>query len=464
VDTVYRFGPFELDVDRGELRRESEAVKISPQPFKALTLFVSRAGELVTRDELRRALWGDDNIVDFNAGVNFCIAQLRVALDDPAARSAYLVAVPRRGYRFVATIERVGEAAPVRMDKSLLTAVAAGLAVATAAWVVFSGGGRSLPTLEARRYYELGALALTDASPAELRNRVTFFDRAIALHPAQADAHVGLADAWMILGAYRAEHPIFAYAAAKAAAARAVALSPDSGDAHAALGAARLYFDWDWAGAYAELSRALAIDPDSARAHAWISRYQSASGRHEEAIAHAHEADRLQPGSPSARTALGLALFYAGRLTDAESTCERAAALATQFVPAWSCALSAAAERGDLARVLTFWKGLATAQGSSVTAVEAAQNRPDYSLMVYWRERLARVEPSIPDGDPKWQSVGVAIAAAHAGDTARALRWLEHAADRRMDQVIYAAVQPAFRELRDEPRFAAVLERVGVPR
>jgi serine/threonine-protein kinase len=461
---VYRFGPFELDLDRAELRREGEAVKISPQPFKVLTVFVSRAGELVTRDELRRALWGDDNFVDFNAGVNFCIAQLRVALNDPAARSAYLVAVPRRGYRFVATIERAGEAAPVRIGKSLPAAVAAGLAVAAAAWVVFSGGGGSLPTLEARRYYELGALALADASPAELRNRVRFFNCAIALHPALGDAHAGLADAWMILGAYRAEHPISAYAAAKAAAARAVALSPDSADAHAALGAARLYYDWDWPGAYAELSRALAIDPDSARAHAWMARYHSASGRHHEAIAHAREADRLQPGSASARTALGMALFYGGRFTDAESTCERAAALMKQFVPAWSCALSAAAERGDVVRVLTFWKGLATAQGSSVTAVEAAQNRPDYSLTAYWRERLARVEPSIPDGDPKWQSVGVAIAAAHAGDTTRALRWLERAADRRIDQVIYAAVQPAFKELRGEPRFDAVLDRVGLPR
>jgi DNA-binding winged helix-turn-helix (wHTH) protein len=104
---VFRFGRFELDLDRGELRREGGAVRLSPQPLKALTLFVSRAGELVTRDELRRALWSDDNFVDFNAGVNFCIAQLRAALDDPASRSAYLVAVPRRGYRFVATVERV---------------------------------------------------------------------------------------------------------------------------------------------------------------------------------------------------------------------------------------------------------------------------------------------------------------------------------------------------------------------
>jgi DNA-binding winged helix-turn-helix (wHTH) protein/Flp pilus assembly protein TadD len=463
VATLYRFGPFELDLDCGELRRDGAAVKLSPQPFKALTVFVSRAGGLVTRDELRRALWADDNHVDFNAGVNFCIAQLRAALDDPAARSAYIVAVPRRGYRFVANLVPV-EPAPVPVAKrSPLAAAAAGLAVATAAWVAFSGGGGALPPLEARRYYELGALALADAAPAELRNRVKFFDRAIALHPALGDAHAGLAHAWMTLGAYREERPIFAYAAAKAAAVRAVALSPESADAHAALGAARLFYDWDWPGAHAALSRALAIDPESARAHAWMSRYQSASGRHREAIAHAREADRLQPGSPSARTALGIALFYAGRFTDAESTCERAARLAVSFVPAWRCARSAAAERGDLRRVMTFWNGLAAVHRPEAPALAAARNRPDFSLTAYWRDRLASAQ-TIPESDPNWQSVTAAIAAAHAGDTPRALQWLERAASRRVDQLIFAAVHPAFKDLHGEPRFEAILERIGLGR
>src|SRR5262245_24311847 len=161
--TSYRFGPFELDLGRAELRRAGEAIKVPPQPFKALTVLVSRAGELVTRDELRRALWADDTFVDFNAGLNFCINQLRAALDDPAARSAYLVAVPRRGYRFVATVDRVGDPPPARTRRPRLIAAAAGLAAATAAWALFSAGNGPPRTLEARRYYELGAIVLDDA-------------------------------------------------------------------------------------------------------------------------------------------------------------------------------------------------------------------------------------------------------------------------------------------------------------
>src|SRR5262245_16230149 len=100
------FGPFELDVDNSELRRDGIPLKLPPPPFNALSLLVRRAGQLVTRDELRQALWGEDSFVDFNGSLNFCLGQIRTALDDPASESAYLLTVPRRGYKFVGSVER----------------------------------------------------------------------------------------------------------------------------------------------------------------------------------------------------------------------------------------------------------------------------------------------------------------------------------------------------------------------
>jgi DNA-binding winged helix-turn-helix (wHTH) protein len=464
---LYRFGPFELDVDRAELRREGQVVHLRPQPFKALELFVSRAGELVTRDELRRALWADDNFVDFNAGVNFCIAKLRLALDDPASRSAYLVAVPRRGYKFVAALERTGEgatSAPVRKNRTPWAGAAATLVIAAGAWFALSKSGGATATLEARHYYEMGALALADAAPAELRARVGYFERAIELHPALADAFIGLSEARMILGTYRAQTPPSAYAAAKAAAEHAIALAPESADAHAVLGAALLYHDWNWEQAELHLSRALALDHSSARAQTWMSRYLSARGRHDEAIVHAREAERRQPGSASAKTAVGMALFYAGRLPEAVAACESATALMNQFIPAWSCAMNAAAENGDLPRTLRFWKGLAAAAGSSTTAVEAAQSNPAFAMADFWRGRLERIERSITDGDPDRAAIGAAVVAAHSGNRDRALTWLERGVERRTDLAIYANVHPAFAGLHGDPRFAAVLERIGLRR
>ena len=100
----FTFGPFDLDVDNAELRRDGVLVKLAPQPFALLCALVRQAGELVTRDELCRELWGADRYVDFNAGLNFCVSQLRIALGDSASDAHYIATVPKRGYRFVAAV------------------------------------------------------------------------------------------------------------------------------------------------------------------------------------------------------------------------------------------------------------------------------------------------------------------------------------------------------------------------
>lgn len=103
-DSVRRFGAFDLDVRAGELRRDGAAVKLQPQPFRVLALLVARAGELVTREELKKALWGDETYVDFERGLNFCINQVRAALGDSADSPRFIQTLPRRGYRFVAPV------------------------------------------------------------------------------------------------------------------------------------------------------------------------------------------------------------------------------------------------------------------------------------------------------------------------------------------------------------------------
>jgi len=103
---MVRFGSFELDEEAGQLRRDGTPVRLPPQPFRLLVLLVSRAGDLVSREEIRQQLWGTDTYVDFDQGVNFCIKQVRTVLHDDADRPLYVETVPRRGYRFIAPLER----------------------------------------------------------------------------------------------------------------------------------------------------------------------------------------------------------------------------------------------------------------------------------------------------------------------------------------------------------------------
>ena len=101
------FGPFRLDLETRELYRADIAVRLQPQPAKLLVLLVERAGELVTREEIRQRVWGTDTFVDFDQSVNFCVRQIRAALHDQAATPCYLETVPRRGYRFIAPLQAV---------------------------------------------------------------------------------------------------------------------------------------------------------------------------------------------------------------------------------------------------------------------------------------------------------------------------------------------------------------------
>ena len=94
-----RFGTFELDPCSGELNRNGRRVRLQDQPARALCLLVSRPGQLVTREELRHALWTADTFLDFDTALNIVITKVRHALGDVAESPRYIETVPKRGYR-----------------------------------------------------------------------------------------------------------------------------------------------------------------------------------------------------------------------------------------------------------------------------------------------------------------------------------------------------------------------------
>ena len=87
-----------------ELRRNGEIVKLQPQPAKVLSILVSRAGDVVTRQELAELVWGTDTFVDYEHGLNFAIRRIRSVLKDDVEKPRYLETVPKRGYRFIAAV------------------------------------------------------------------------------------------------------------------------------------------------------------------------------------------------------------------------------------------------------------------------------------------------------------------------------------------------------------------------
>ncbi len=104
-----RLGRLVFDPTSGEIERGGTIVRLPPQPARVLALLAARPGVILTREDLRQAIWGEDTFVDFEQGLNFCVRRIRAALADDAKQPTILETLPRRGYRLIAPVEPVAD-------------------------------------------------------------------------------------------------------------------------------------------------------------------------------------------------------------------------------------------------------------------------------------------------------------------------------------------------------------------
>ena len=149
---TYRFGVFEFDGDSKELRKNGRLVAIEPQPARALLLLVSRPADVITRDELRDAVWGKDTHVDFDRGLAYCVSQVRTALGDSGDNPRFVQTLPKQGFKFIAPVSTTGADTTKREDepspaiplafRAAIAILVAGLAIA---WLVTRPRGEAPP-------------------------------------------------------------------------------------------------------------------------------------------------------------------------------------------------------------------------------------------------------------------------------------------------------------------------------
>jgi len=167
---TYRFGVFLFDAARLELTREGRPVHLQPQPAQVLATLLERAGRPVSRDDLRRAVWPGDTFVDFDRGLNFCVAQIRTALGDDAATPRYVRTLPKKGYEFICPVEASGKGVRLKSDPFRGIALAVGLVLLAAIVVavyVAATARANLPIVAVARFdNETGDPALSRFSDA----------------------------------------------------------------------------------------------------------------------------------------------------------------------------------------------------------------------------------------------------------------------------------------------------------
>ena len=119
---VVRFGEFQLDLQSGELAHNGSRLLLADQPFRLLAILIRERGTLVTREDLRRELWPEGTFVDFEPSLNAAVKRVREALGDSAVAPRFIETLPKRGYRFIATVEKIGLLVPEKLVPDELSA------------------------------------------------------------------------------------------------------------------------------------------------------------------------------------------------------------------------------------------------------------------------------------------------------------------------------------------------------
>ena len=142
---IVSFGVFEADLKTGELHKNGVRVALQGQPFQVCAILLEHSGELVTREELRRRVWPEDTFVDFDQALNAAVAKIRIALGDEATNPRFVETLPRRGYRFIAPVDKPSLPAPAppapKRRREGVAAKARWISVGATLLVLFSGIG-----------------------------------------------------------------------------------------------------------------------------------------------------------------------------------------------------------------------------------------------------------------------------------------------------------------------------------
>ena len=312
----------------------------------------------------------------------------------------------------------------------------------------------------ARDAYSRGRFFLAKPTEANLRKAVLFFEQALDAEPLYAAAYAGLGDAFLRLGYASYLAPLDAFPKAIAAAHRAIELDSLAPEAHATLAFALMYHDWNWTGAEREFRLAEQLAPDYALAHDWHAYLLVATGREGEAEREIAIAQRLAPLSVATAVDAGFVSFYAGDRTQARRRLEAALLMAPDVPLAhfWLGRLNQVEGDQEHARAefeatgdLRNW--VPTIAASAY--VEALRGNPAAARMALVRlDSIARSRYVTP--------YAVALVHTALGQPDEAFHWLDRAVTDRSHWLVWLNRDTRLAPLRGDPRFAAILRRVGL--
>ena len=281
------FDEFTLDTQRRLVFRKGVPLTASPKIVDLLELLTTRAGEVISKEEIVRTVWRGDAVTDANIAQHVLL--LRKLLGDDRDGIRYIVTVPKIGYRFAGSLALAKSDADVAMTTNE----------------------------EAFRAYCHGQYMLQKKSAAAKADALRWFEKSVTLDPTFARAHGGVANAAITLALHMCAEPRAAFRQSREAAMVALSLEPNLADAHTVLGDVSCFHDRDWPVGLASNERALLISPLSPPAHHSIAGYFLCVGQLDRSLAETEIALSLE--GPSLAIAADRALLLKHARTPSRS-------------------------------------------------------------------------------------------------------------------------------------------------
>lgn len=431
---VLRFGTFEADPRSGELHRNGRRVPLQEMPFQVLLALLERCGSVVTREELRDRIW-PHTFVGFDHAIRTAVNKIRGALGDTAGNPRFVETVPRHGYRFIAPVVQVG-----------VPKVAAGPPVLSPADQAYLQGSYAL-----RR------------SIGGLLTGIQHFRECIARDPNHAPAHVGLALLYLQMAyGYGPLTPAEALAEARSAALRALELDATLAEAVACLAWVRTFGEWRWQAAEREFRAALQLNSASAEVHRLYAWHLSARGCFEQALSHAIRARDLDPDSLLSGYTVAATYWWSRQYAQVVAEVNQLVEIDPTFAGAHWLRGAAYTQLGafdDAVAELELVNVLSGPQPSPWVVGHLAHACASGGRDTQARELLERLFAL--SRETYVSPFLFAYAYAPLGDAESAFEWLERAYAEKNPMLVFLRVDPGFDVLRSDPRFAALVARMG---
>lgn len=314
---------------------------------------------------------------------------------------------------------------------------------------------------EAESLYVKGRNAWNKRTADAIKEAMGYFNQSLNLDPNNARAYAGLADSYNMLATYGASPPTEAFPKANDSATRALALDNNLAEAHAALAYAKFRGEWNWRRAEEEFKEAIRLNPNYASAHQWYANYLAAMGRSPEATEETRRTQELDKTSLIINSHFGLIYFFAGRFDESIEACRKTVELDPNFFVARRYLGLAYAQQGKYQEALQQYE----------KAIELSKNSP---LMRVERASVLALSGDVERAQSELKELQELakqryISAYHIAtiyvalkDRDRAFEWLEKAFAERADWMVFINVDPRFKSLRPDARFAALLRRMNL--